>query len=489
MSVRNEIDRIVQNIENTYSELEGLGANVPETRNSDNLAATVGTVTAVLYSAQSLSDAQKAQARLNIGAISEVDVPKKGVDYWTESDRADIVDEILAIIDETFVAKVVVDANNNITLSGDLVNGSYTLKYENADGSTTEICTLNITNGTAAPDLPDQPSEPDEPDEPEQPDEPDEPVVSTYTNILSTTRTHTDLTTVFNGVGYMNGTYASSASPYYNTDAATVCTGAIPVQGGSVLYIKGITLDASVNSHCRVGIGSQAYNSNEINVKSVYGVQVMSEYATLEVLGEQYYKLTINAEYVAANFTRQPYIFISGVGVGENLIITNNEPIEGNIPVPDVPSEPVSSGNLMVASTCALNKRINSSGVEKDQDYTFLTDYIDIGNCMASGGTNQIHFRGFWMYKLTTDDGDVTLTNSTYRSVSYYDANGTFLGQYGNYYVDPAVKDENGDYVITLDATKTTATQIRVCGTLNTTLTNTDQLSDCIITLNSLITD
>ena len=345
--------------------------------------------------------------------------------------KEELISSILKILDTSSSVHVSLDDNKNILLFGDIPEGTYKIGYSLSDGSIMEICSVTINAGQTLP----------------------------YTNILPTARTHTDLTTIFNGVGYMNGTYASSVSPYYNTDAATVCTGAIPVQGGSVLYIKGITLDASVNSHCRVGIGSQGYNSNEINVKSVYGVQSMSEYATLEVLGEQYYKLTINSEYVAANFTRQPYIFISGVGVGENLIITNNEPIEGSVPAPDAPSESI-SGNLFVASTCTLNKRINSSGVEKDQDYTFLTDYIDIGDCLAKGGTNQIHFRGFWIYKLTPDDGDVLLTNSTYRSISYYDANGTFLGQYGNYYVDTAIRDENGDYVITLDATKTTERRI-----------------------------
>ena len=43
----------------------------------------------------------------------------------------------------------VVDAENNITISGNLANGTYTLKYENADGTTTEIGTLTV--GQVAP--------------------------------------------------------------------------------------------------------------------------------------------------------------------------------------------------------------------------------------------------------------------------------------------------------------------------------------------------
>lgn len=57
---------------------------------------TVGIISAVLYNKpQSLTDAQKQQARANIGAISEVDVPQKGVDYWTAADQEAIVSETL----------------------------------------------------------------------------------------------------------------------------------------------------------------------------------------------------------------------------------------------------------------------------------------------------------------------------------------------------------------------------------------------------------
>lgn len=67
MSVQSQIDRIEQNVANTYAVLAGLGADMPTEQNSDNLAATAGTAKAVLYSAQTLTEAQKAQVRENIG--------------------------------------------------------------------------------------------------------------------------------------------------------------------------------------------------------------------------------------------------------------------------------------------------------------------------------------------------------------------------------------------------------------------------------------
>lgn len=131
--VQREIDRISQNIQNTYEVLGALGAELPSERTSDNLAVTAGTTKVILYSEQVLTEEQKAQARENIDAqpkgnyltqhqdISgkldadklpeavedalaqakkrgEFDgkdgadglTPVAGVDYWTQADKDDI---------------------------------------------------------------------------------------------------------------------------------------------------------------------------------------------------------------------------------------------------------------------------------------------------------------------------------------------------------------------------------------------------------------
>lgn len=70
MSIQSEIERIESNIANTYAELEEQGADMPSARNSTNLAATAATTKTVKYIAQSLTAAQQAQARENIGAVN-----------------------------------------------------------------------------------------------------------------------------------------------------------------------------------------------------------------------------------------------------------------------------------------------------------------------------------------------------------------------------------------------------------------------------------
>lgn len=74
MSVQSQIDRINQNIKNTYNILQVLGVDMPNEQTSGNLAETAGSAKVVLHSEQNLTDDQKAQARKNIGAVSKDDI-------------------------------------------------------------------------------------------------------------------------------------------------------------------------------------------------------------------------------------------------------------------------------------------------------------------------------------------------------------------------------------------------------------------------------
>ena len=76
MGIQRQINRIQQNIENTYAVMEALGADLPEEQNSDNLSVTAGTAKALLYKEQTLTEEEQAQARANIGALAtgEIDV-------------------------------------------------------------------------------------------------------------------------------------------------------------------------------------------------------------------------------------------------------------------------------------------------------------------------------------------------------------------------------------------------------------------------------
>lgn len=144
--------------------------------------------------------------------------------------------------------------------------------------------------------------------------------VPSYTNVLPLAVDPSTKSGVWDGKGYRNGAYASSAKPYYGTDAACWCTGAIAVQPSDIIYVKGATLEGS--GHNRLGAFSGAtggcYFVTEWNK--------LSGKATMTKLGDKYYKIVLDASYV--NYDYIGYIIFSAQGTGDGVVVTKNEPIE-----------------------------------------------------------------------------------------------------------------------------------------------------------------
>lgn len=76
------------------------------------------------------------------------DTPVKGVDYYTEDDKAEMVAMVLEALGGNVISGYV-DEENNIVIMG-LPEGDYTVKYEMEDGSTIDIGALEV--GEAEPE-------------------------------------------------------------------------------------------------------------------------------------------------------------------------------------------------------------------------------------------------------------------------------------------------------------------------------------------------
>lgn len=97
----------------------------------DLLNTIIGKVNkAVSTENQTLTENEKAQARANIGALSMLN----------PNDRELIVQEVITALGTPVFGRV--DENNNIILTGDLAEGTYTLKYESADGEVVDVGTI-----------------------------------------------------------------------------------------------------------------------------------------------------------------------------------------------------------------------------------------------------------------------------------------------------------------------------------------------------------
>lgn len=143
--------------------------------------------------------------------------------------------------------------------------------------------------------------------------------VPSYTNVLPTAVDPGTKSGVWDGKGYRNGAYASSAKPFYGTDAACWCTGAIALQPSDVIYVKGATLEG--NGHERLGAFSGATGGCYFCKQYT----ALSGMATVTKLGDKYYKIVLDASY--ADYGNIGYIVFSAQGTGDGVVVTKNEEI------------------------------------------------------------------------------------------------------------------------------------------------------------------
>lgn len=143
--------------------------------------------------------------------------------------------------------------------------------------------------------------------------------VPSYTNVLPEAVDPSTKSGVWDGKGYRNGAYASSVKPYYGTDAACWCTGAIALQPSDVIYVKGTTLEGS--GHERLG----AFAASTGGCYFCKQYTALSGMATVTKLGDKYYKIVLDASYV--DYGNIGYIMFSAQGTGDGVVVTKNQEI------------------------------------------------------------------------------------------------------------------------------------------------------------------
>ena len=143
--------------------------------------------------------------------------------------------------------------------------------------------------------------------------------VPSYTNVLPEAVDPSTKSDAWDGKGYRNGAYASSVKPYYGTDAAYWCTGAIALQPSDIVYVKGATLEG--NGHARLG----AFAASSGGCYFCKEYTSLSGMATVTKLGDKYYKIVLDASY--ADYGNIGYIVFSAQGAGDGVVVTKNEEI------------------------------------------------------------------------------------------------------------------------------------------------------------------
>ena len=231
----------------------------------------------------------------------QISTPVKGVDYWTEADQESIVQDVIAALGTPVFGTV--DADNNIILSGNLADGTYTVKYEDADGNVVDIGTLD--NGEPEP---------------------------SYTNALLLA-VDSDGTAYNGGTGWKDG-YRLNSSKAETTDDAADVTGFIPAVWGDTLYLKNVVFDPNSANKTKTYI--YMYKS-DFSACSPYfrgdnGLDYGIENGGL-VVGDDGYVKSIKLD--GTTFTSYSndtgdavYVRFSCDEITDDSIVTVNEPIE-----------------------------------------------------------------------------------------------------------------------------------------------------------------
>lgn len=202
---------------------------------------------------------------VNDGLAKKVDIDKISLGLYTDGLLYTFIDGVptgngIALPSGTGDVVGNVDSENNIVLTGNLTNGTYTLKYEMEDGSVLDIGELVLANQ-------------------ETPDEPDEP---TYTNFF-------DETQGFRG--------RLSSTGENRTDALyPFVTNYIGVQKGDVVAISGCDICGTMyggNNYFMTG-----YNADKANVYTDNSY-VSNDYWTVDLLTDEEAQFTVLDDSIA----------------------------------------------------------------------------------------------------------------------------------------------------------------------------------------------
>lgn len=252
-----------------------------------------GTSSADLQGAKGSTGARGARGLKGESGGVDGYTPQKGVDYYTDADQEEIIQQVIAALGMPVFGAV--NADNIITLTGALAAGTYTIKYEDALGNAVVIGTLTTDN---AP---------------------------TWTNVLPMA-INTD-GSAFSANGYKTDTRLNSSGAESTSSAEGIeVSGFIPVKYEDTIYFENLkfVVGGERASACYICVYDSAFNfiGYRRADETGGGNYTVDENSILKSIG-----LTAGNGFTAS-LTNAAYFRISAEEITNQSIITVNEPIE-----------------------------------------------------------------------------------------------------------------------------------------------------------------
>ena len=210
--------------------------------------------------------------------------PIKGVDYFTEAEKKQMIQEVLNAMGTPVVGTV--DENNTITLSNTLKNGTYTLKYTDDKGNDIEVGTITINSGSGGGETEDP----------------------------------TEIINLIDEVGYTNNVRWSATNQDYTPLDGYVTTGQISVYPRDIIRTKGVNFDEAEKDFCSFHFITNAGATSFMLTNSQTGQTLGLEHYEYELDENNNLTITFKDDYLKS-------IRLIGFGQGENLIVTRNQEI------------------------------------------------------------------------------------------------------------------------------------------------------------------
>lgn len=218
--------------------------------------------------------------------------PVRGTDYWTQEDKTQIVQEVIAALGTPVFGTV--DAENTITLSGVLAEGTYTLQYENEDGSLTQIGSITIGSGV------------------------------TYTNLADPASEDWVLNSRINSSGNL-----TQVSDSQRGDQTMVMTNYIPTAGVEAFHYKGIDVTSALTASGENYSRFYFYDSE----KAYLGYYQCSNRLAADFSAAEYDDTVMICDYTSfsaavSTAASASYVRFGGILTEDTVIITADEEIQ-----------------------------------------------------------------------------------------------------------------------------------------------------------------
>lgn len=232
--------------------------------------------------------------------------PVLGVDYFTETDKAEIVSRVIDHFGGLPIVGVV-DNDNHIVLSSTLPVGTYTLKYEGTDGLFSDIVDLTITDEDKIP----------------------------YINVLPLAQAYGSTSPYVGAdgsIGYGNDMRVSTSSAsatYMKAQTGVDATALIPVKRGDVIRFKNCNFKVTP-SNTSYGSMIYGFDSSKAVVSSFNATHSsMANRFPRVVQGNEIVQITIEplASWENSNVDSVAFVMITTDGLDESSIITINQEI------------------------------------------------------------------------------------------------------------------------------------------------------------------